>query len=739
MKFGYFNDQDKEYVITDPKTPNPCINYLGNEDFFFLISNTCGGYSFYKDAKLLRLTRYRYNNVPADSNGRYYFIKDGESIWNPAWQPVKADLDSYECHHGLGYSRFVSSKDGLNADLTAFVPLHETCEVNYLKLKNNSEKEKSISLTSYVEFCFWNAVDDATNFQRNLSIGEVEIDGSTIYHKTEYRERRNHYAFYTVNTPIDGFDTSRDEFLGAYGSIEHPKAVIEGTSYNTVASGGAVIGSHRIDLTLAPGEEKTYIFLLGYAENDDEHKWEALDVINKTPAKATIEKFVTDEQVVNALASLKEYWNTLLARYTVECGDEKLSRMVNIWNQYQCMVTFNMSRSASYFESGTGRGMGFRDSCQDLLGFVHLIPERARMRILDIAATQMEDGSAYHQYQPLTKRGNLDIGSGFNDDPLWLIAATSAYLKETGDFTILDEIVDFDNDPEKAQPLLEHLTRSFEYTMTHLGPHGLPLIGRADWNDCLNLNCFSKEPGEPFQTTGPSEGPVAESIFIEPQGFCVLAGVGVKEGHARKALDSVKEHLDTKYGIMLQQPAYRTYHLNLGEISSYPPGYKENAGIFCHNNPWVSIAETVISRGNRAFEIYQKTCPAYLEDISEIHRTEPYVYSQMIAGADAPKHGEAKNSWLTGTAAWTFVNVSQYILGIKPDYAGLVIDPCLPDSINDLKITRVYRGAAYHIHVTKTDGTEKGVTKMTVNGQVVDGNCVPFEKDAKDYQVEIIM
>lgn len=386
-------------------------------------------------------------------------MKDGESIWNPAWQPVKADLDSYECHHGLGYSRFVSSKDGLNADLTAFVPLHETCEINYLKLRNDSDKEKSISLTSYVEFCFWNAVDDATNFQRNLSIGEVEIDGSTIYHKTEYRERRNHYAFYTVNTPINGFDTSRDEFLGAYGSIEHPKAVVEGTSYNTVASGGAVIGSHRIDLTLAPGEEKTYIFLLGYAENDDEHKWEALDVINKTPAKATIKKFVTDEQVLAALASLKEYWNTLLARYSVSCEDEKLSRMVNIWNQYQCMVTFNMSRSASYFESGTGRGMGFRDSCQDLLGFVHLIPERARTRILDIAATQMEDGSAYHQYQPLTKRGNLDIGSGFNDDPLWLIAAVAAYLKETG---------------------------------------------------------------EPFQTTGPSEGPVAESIFI--------AGMFVKYG-----------------------------------------------------------------------------------------------------------------------------------------------------------------------------------------------------------------
>lgn len=674
-------------------------------------------------------------------------MKDGESIWNPAWQPVKADLDSYECHHGLGYSRFVSSKDGLNADLTAFVPLHETCEINYLKLRNDSDKEKSISLTSYVEFCFWNAVDDATNFQRNLSIGEVEIDGSTIYHKTEYRERRNHYAFYTVNTPINGFDTSRDEFLGAYGSIEHPKAVVEGTSYNTVVSGGAVIGSHRIDLTLAPGEEKTYIFLLGYAENDDEHKWKALDVINKTPAKATIKKFVTDEQVLAALASLKEYWNTLLARYSVSCEDEKLSRMVNIWNQYQCMVTFNMSRSASYFESGTGRGMGFRDSCQDLLGFVHLIPERARTRILDIAATQMEDGSAYHQYQPLTKRGNLDIGSGFNDDPLWLIAAVAAYLKETGE--------PFQTTGPSEGPVAESIFiagmfvkygREYAKILELLGKDEKAKKALAAVDKVYDAILTDGWDGEWFLRAYDAFGDKVGSneneegkIFIEPQGFCVLAGVGVKEGHARKALDSVKEHLDTKYGIMLQQPAYRTYHLNLGEISSYPPGYKENAGIFCHNNPWVSIAETVIGRGKRAFEIYQKTCPAYLEDISEIHRTEPYVYSQMIAGADAPKHGEAKNSWLTGTAAWTFVNVSQYILGIKPDYNGLVIDPCLPDRINELTITRVYRGAMYHIHVTKTDGTEKGVTKMTVNGQAVDGNCVPFEKDATEYQVEIIM
>lgn len=810
MKYGFFDDVNKEYVITSPATPQPWINYLGNDGFFSLISNTCGGYSFYKDAKLLRLTRYRYNNVPADTNGRYYFIRHNDTVWTPAWQPVKTELDSYECRHGLGYSRFTASKNGIAAKLTAFVPLHETCEVNQLVLTNHNDTTETLDLTSYVEFCFWNAVDDSTNFQRNLSLGEVEVCGSELYHKTEYRERRNHFAYYTVNAPIDGFDTSRDDFLGVYGSIERPDAVLRGTSGNSVASGGAVIGSHHLKVTLAPGESRSYIFILGYSENAQDDKWEAPGIINKTAARAAMKRFSTDAQAEEALQALNDYWSTLLSNFSLQSSDEKLNRMVNIWNQYQCMVTFNMSRSASYFESGTGRGMGFRDSCQDLLGFVHLIPDRARQRILDIAATQFEDGSAYHQYQPLTKKGNSDIGSGFNDDPLWLIAGTAAYIKETGDLSILDEIVDFDNDPSLARPLSEHLRRSFDYTLTHLGPNGLPLIGRADWNDCLNLNCFSREPGESFQTFGPSEGPVAESVFIaamfvkygreyaeinrltgsndeadralaaveqmyktvlaagwdgdwflraydaagdkvgsreceegkiyiEPQGFCVLADIGVKEGHAKKALDSVKEHLDTKYGIVLQQPAYSHYYLNLGEISSYPPGYKENAGIFCHNNPWVSIAETRIGRGDRAFEIYRRTCPAYIEEISEIHRTEPYVYSQMIAGKDAPKHGEAKNSWLTGTAAWTFVNVSQYILGIRPTFTGLEVDPCIPSSMDGFTAVRKYRGAVYHIRVQNPEHVEKGVRSMTVNGISVEGNCIHPVEGTTDYQVEILM
>ena len=810
MKFGYFDDANKEYVITTPKTPLPWINYLGTNDFFSLISNTAGGYSFYKDAKLLRITRFRYNNVPADSNGKYYYIKDGDTIWNPGWMPSKTDLDSYECRHGIGYSKWNSSKNGISASVLAFVPTDDACEINRVKLTNNTQSVKEIKLFSYVEWCLWNADDDMKNFQRNFSTGEVEVIGSTLYHKTEYRERRNHYAIYHVNSDIDGFDTSRDAFLGAYHDNRDPEVVTNGACTGSVAHGWSPVAVHQINITLNPGETRSFVFVLGYCENPDNDKWESKNVVNKAPAKKLIEKYSTDADVEKAFDKLNEYWNNLLSIFTVESANDKVNRMVNIWNQYQCMVTFNMSRSASYFESGIGRGMGFRDSNQDLLGFVHLIPERARERIIDIASTQFENGSAYHQYQPLTKRGNSDIGSGFNDDPLWLIAGTSAYVRETGDVSILKEMVPYDNDMSVATTLMEHLKRSFDFTVNNKGPHKLPLIGRADWNDCLNLNCFSEHPGESFQCFGPSEGPVAESvfiagmfvkygeeyaqlaellgdtaeaerarkevkimydtvlesgwdgewfvraydaysnkigskeceegkIFIESNGFCSLAGIGVKEGLAEKALDSVKKYLDCKYGVMILQPAYTVYHLELGEISSYPPGYKENAGIFCHNNPWVSIAETVIGRGDRAFEIYKKTCPAYTEEISEIHKTEPYVYCQMVAGNDAYIPGEGKNSWLTGTAAWTFCNISQYILGVYPTHKGLSIDPCVPHGFGDFKITRKFRGATYNIEVTNPSDVEKGVKELYVDGSKVDGCIVPFTEGKTSYNVKVVM
>ena len=820
-RFGYFDDDNREYVITDPKTPWPWINYLGNEDFFSLISNTAGGYSFYKDAKFRRITRYRYNNVPMDNGGRYFYINEGGNVWSPTWKPCKTALDSYECRHGMSYTRITGSKDGIEASLLFFVPLKTWGEVQKLTLRNTSAKVRKLKLFSFAEWCLWNAATDMENFQRNFSTGEVEVDGSVIYHKTEYKERRNHYAFYSVNTPVDGFDTDRETFVGLYNEFADPERVVEGRPGNSIAHGWSPIASHYLEVELQPGESRDFIFLLGYVENKQEAKFEEREeslheafkqsvpsspIINKVKAKAMISAFDTTAKVDAAFAELKAYWDRLLDIYVVKTDEEKLDRMVNIWNQYQCMITFNMSRSASFFESGIGRGMGFRDSNQDLVGFVHQIPERARERIIDIASTQFPDGGCYHQYQPLTKRGNNDIGGGFNDDPMWLIFGTVAYIKESGDFSILDEPVPFDNKKGSEVSLFEHLRVSFNHVIENLGPHMLPLIGRADWNDCLNLNCFSEHPGESFQTFGPSEGPVAESVFIggmfvkygeeyaqlaellgdtaeaararkevmlmneavmkdgwdgewflraydaesrkvgshecedgqiyiEPQGFCVMAGIGVKEGLAQKAMDSVEKILDTKYGIMILQPAYRSYHLELGEVSSYPPGYKENAGIFCHNNPWVSIAETVIDDKNRAFETYKKICPAYLEEISEIHRTEPYVYSQMIAGKDAASFGEAKNSWLTGTAAWTFTSISQYILGVRASFEGLTIDPCLPDSIKNLTITRKFRDAVYNI--TISNEKHERVSSLIVNGSEISGNTVPYNKDTKVYNVTV--
>lgn len=805
MRYGYFDDLNREYVITTPLTPYPWINYLGTEQFFSLISHQAGGYSFYRDARLRRLLRYRYNNVPTDVGGRYFYIAEGGDYWSPSYMPVKRQLDKFECRHGLGYTQITGTRGGIEAQMLFFVPLGVNAEVQQVTLTNHSASPRTLTLFSFVEFCLWNANDDMTNFQRNFSTGEVEIEGSTIYHKTEYRERRDHFAFYTVNAPVAGFDTSREAFCGLYNGLHEPQAVIAGKSHNSVASGWAPVGSHSLNVTLQPGESHRFVFLLGYIENPKDQKWERPGVINKQRAHEMIAQFSTPEQVTAALEKLREYWSGMLGAYALESSDEKLNRMVNIWNPYQCMVTFNMSRSASYFESGIGRGMGFRDSNQDLLGFVHLVPSRARERIIDIASTQFPDGSAYHQYQPLTKRGNNDVGSGFNDDPLWLILGTSAYIKETGDYSILDEDVPFDNDLNNSAPLFEHLTRSFYHVINNLGPHGLPLIGRADWNDCLNLNCFSEEPDESFQTTGNRKGRTAESvfiaglfvyvapdyialcekrglkaeaeaarqhaeqmcrtvlehgydgewflraydffgnkvgskecedgqIFIEPQGFCVMAGIGVENGLAQKALDSVKTRLDTKYGIVLLNPAYSTYHVELGEVSSYPPGYKENAGIFCHNNPWVMIAETVIGRGDRAFDYYKKIAPAYLEEISDIHRTEPYVYSQMIAGKDAVHHGEAKNSWLTGTAAWNFVAITQHILGVKPEFDGLWVKPCIDASVSEFNITRRCRGAEYRIKVKNSGGNK---ARLTVDGQPLQGNLVPYASPGTVVQVEV--
>jgi cellobiose phosphorylase len=802
MKFGHFDDVQREYVISRPDTPLPWINYLGCEAYFGLISNTAGGYSFYKDARLRRLTRYRYNNSPLDMGGRYLYIRDNNTgkYWSPSWMPIRTKLDEYECRHGQGYTIITSKLNGIKSSTRYFVPLEESLEIWQVTLTNETASDADLSLFSAIEFCLWDANDDATNFQRNYSIGQVEVVDDVIYHKTEYRERRDHFAYFACSEKLAGFDTIRQEFLGAYRGWNEPMVVENGESCNSEAHGWQPIGSHHVKVNLKGGEQKQIIFILGYHENPKNDKFDPPDsqFINKRTVKPIIEKYLNPENADQAFNDLRDYWTMLLGKLQVSTPDEHTDRMVNIWNPYQCMITFNMSRSASYFESGIGRGMGFRDSNQDLLGFVHMIPERARERILDLTATQLKNGGAFHQYQPLTKRGNNEVGSGFNDDPAWLVLGVAAYVKESGDWSILDELIQYENELGTETPLYEHLQRSIQYTLDRIGPNNLPLIGRADWNDCLNLNCFSDTPGQSFQTTTNKDGEVAESvfiaglfvlacqemaglaqrrgdnaevekvnkaaaemektiwtagwdgewfrrayddyghvlgskentegqIFIEPQGMCVMAGLGVENGKAVKALDSVGENLGTPHGIILQQPAFSQYYLHLGEISSYPPGYKENAGIFCHTNPWIMIAEAIVGRGDKAFDYYQRINPSAREEISELHKCEPYVYAQMIAGRDAATHGEAKNSWLTGTAAWNYVAITQFILGIRPTFDGLEVKPVLPPDWNGLEAVRSFRGVRYEISV-KREGPGNEIS-LGVDGKSIEGTIIPLPNE----------
>jgi cellobiose phosphorylase len=847
MRYGYFDDDRREYVITRPDTPVPWINYLGTDAYFGTVSNTAGGFSWHRDARLRRLTRYRYNNVPGDAGGRYLYLRDDATgeYWSPSWQPTRTPLDEYECRHGLSYTAIRSARSGIAAKTVYFVPRGENLEVWRVTVTNDRETAAELSLFSSVEFALWDASDDATNYQRNYSTGEVEVVDGVIYHKTEYRERRDHFAYFACSAPLAGFDTQREAFLGPYRGFHEPLGVERGELSNSVAHGWSPHGAHHVRLTLEPGETDEVIFVLGYWENPRDAKFEAPGVISKSGVRPQIEHWLRPETVRTAFTDLRAYWDDLLGVLHVDTPDADSNRMVSIWNAYQCLVTFNLSRSVSSYETGISRGMGFRDSCQDLLGAVQLDGARARQRILDLAATQFASGGAYHQYQPLTKSGNDAIGAGFNDDPLWLVLGVAAYLKETGDVTVLDEHVKFSDAGEAT--LYGHLERSVQYTLDRIGPHGLPLIGRADWNDCLNLNCFSETPGESFQTTENQPGGVAESVFIaglftlaareladiaelagrdrdaeayradaekmaavtaehgwdgewflraydhfgnpvgsarnaegriflEPQGMCVMAGIGVtgtgradaagsyggllspREGNrsfartesadpgcatlAERALKSVKERLATPHGIMLLQPAFTTYHVELGEISSYPPGYKENASIFCHTNPWVMIASAMTGDGDAAFDYYQRINPSAREWLGEVHRCEPYVYAQMIAGQDAPTQGEAKNSWLTGTAAWNFVAITQWVLGIRPELDGLRVDPVIPSAWPGFTATRRFRGATYEITVRRARTLNSGLAEgqgTHVNGHQVAGPLLPLAAPGETVSVEVIL
>ncbi|MGA2974359.1 MAG: glycosyl hydrolase family 65 protein [Spirochaetia bacterium] len=780
MRYGYFDDQRREYVITRPDTPLPWINYLGVNEYCGLISNTAGGYSFYKDARERRILRYRYHNVPSDRPGRYIYIRDNasEEYWSGSWQPVLKELDvyAYECRHGLSYTTISSAYAGIRTVTTYFVPLSENLEIWHIKVTNSSRRKRKLSLFTYVEFCLWDAVNDMTDFQYNLNIGQTRFHNNAIYHVTNFHAHQPCFAWFWSNRKVASYDGARQAFVGPYRSESNPIAVEQGRCSGSLASGWAPFAGLHIDLQLEPGTADEVVFILGYGETMGEE------------AKHQ-KKYRGVKNVDRELRKLSSYWDETLARFTVNTPDADVNTMVNVWNQYQCRTTFNWSRSASYYESGIGRGMGFRDSNQDILGFAHQIPDLARARLLDIAATQFPEGRASHQYSPLTKKGS---GEGFGDDHLWLIMAAAQYVKESGDIAVLDAIVPY-NDGSMGS-LFEHLARALEYSHSNTGWHGLPKIENADWNDCLNLrgpngtassvmiaemfvmaaglmadlsrrsgrqadahqylllgqemrrkindSCWDGEwylrafddSGSVVGTSKTEEG----RIWLESQTWAVLSGTA-DAGRGIACMDSVKRLLATKHGIVLFRPAYSRYHPELGYVSVYPKGLKENAAIFCHTNPWAMIAEAMLGRGDQAFSYYKAILPSAGNDIADKRWTEPYVYAQMIAGREHKDFGQGKNSWLTGSASWNFVAISQYILGVRPDLDGLRIDPCIPKTWKGFSVTRVFRGDTYRISVKNPHRVCKGVSRMTVDGRTVEGNLVPVFGDAGTHDVEVVL
>ncbi len=780
MKYGYFDEKNREYVITRPDTPTPWINYLGLEEYCAMISNTAGGYSFHKDPRDKRILRYRYNNVPIDRPGRYLYIRDSETgdFWSCSWQPVMKPIGKfkYECRHGLGYTKIGAEYSNIKSESTYFVPEKGSKEIWILRLKNSGKKVKNITLFSYVEFCLWQAVADSTDFQYTLNIANCSDEKGIIYHLTNYYPKAgfSSLAYFGASRKPDGFDCDREKFIGPYRSESNPQVVEKGRSSGSRAVGGNPIGSHSFNLKLEPGKESTIVFVLGVGET-------------KAEGKENISKFADLKVALKELDKIKANWKSYLDYLCVKSPDSELDDLVNTWNAYQCRITFNWSRSASYYEAGIGRGMGFRDSNQDCLGALHCVSDRVKQRIKDLASNQFKNGSSHHQYFPLTKKGD---GSGYSDDHLWLIISTSSYIKETGDLGFLDEKIPFADGG--SDTLYNHLRKAIDYSFEHVGRHKLPLMGYADWNDCLNnmgpgaesvwvgqLLCLVckemvrlselinkksdslrfKDLAAKIQDTinevawdgnwyirafdtkgrpvGSSKCPEGK-IYLNPQSWAVLADIAPRE-RLIKCMDMVAKYLDTKYGIILLSPPYTTFQPEIGAIGTFAPGLKENSGIFCHANPWAVIAETKLGRSENAFNYYKKIAPTTHNKIADIHMTEVYVYSQFIAGKDSPDFGKAKNSWLTGSATWNFIAATWHILGIRPDYEGLQVSPCIPKKWKKVNVKRQFRGAIYDIEIMNPKGVSGGVKSVTVDGKRAKGNILPLFKPGSSHQVKLTL
>jgi cellobiose phosphorylase len=777
MQYGDFSSDSREYVITRPDTPTPWINYISNpRGYCGIVSQTGGGFSFHKDPRERRITKYRYNNVPVDRPGRYFYIKDMETgeFWSPTWQPVMKEMDSYECRHGQGYTVISSEYGKTRHETLYFVPQDDDCEVWRLKLENTGRKARTLSVYSYSEFTLWSE-PESRNIQWSLHLTRCSYsNGLILYNFIEphpafdmkanqnYVGDRPGYAFMGMSRKALDFDCGRDAFLGMYRSESDPAGVRAPRLSGSIIRGGVACGALRTQITLKPGARADVVVTVGFAENEKK-------------ASALRKKFSAAGAVDKELKKIKDVWSSYLGVMNVETPDPELNTMVNVWNQYQCKTTFDWSRYISFYENGEGRGMGTRDSCQDTLAVAAQMPDNVKKRIFQIlSTTQFTTGDCYHQFFPLGGRGDL---KGFSDDHLWLVQMVYSYIAETGDFGILDTVVPYAGSTKKAT-VYGHLKAALDYTERMKGPHGLPLILTADWNDTLHLwmeaekpesvltaefyvyalklmarladsrnkkkdaAVFLKRAGEMAdlinrrcwdgdwyyrgfgsRIIGRKKDRRAK-IFLNSQTWAVISGAAAK-GRGVTCMDSVRKHLASDEGVKKVWPPFDAYDQTYGLISRYNAGRKEN-GIFAHANAWAIVAEALLGRPDTAYRYYRNILPYKYNTRAEVLKTEPYIYCQTVCSNDSITPGAGANSWLTGTASWMFVAATQYLLGIKPELEGLRLAPCIPEHWKGFSAKRVFRGCEYHITVRR--GPRRCIL---VDGKEISGDIVRPTKAAK--------
>jgi cellobiose phosphorylase len=796
MQFGHFDDVNREYVIERPDTPRSWSNYLGSTEYGAIITNNAGGYSFYKSAAQGRFTRLRFNVIPVDQPGRYCYIRDRKSkdFWSTSWQPVGKPLRRYksECRHGTAYTKISSLYSDIKTEALYFVPLGRTYECWLLKVTNTGTKKRSLSLFTYVEYAnSWKLSQDLINLQYSQFIVKMDVVDGIIDHGTNVYmpERPDHFeddgqarhTFLAVaGADIVGYDTDRDVFLGPYRTYADPIVVAEGRCRNSIAVGDNACGTLQVDIDLRVGESRELVVLMGIG---------TAGVAGKT----AVRECGSSARAGREFARLKKFWHGRIQGLAAVTPDRELNSMLNVWNPYNCLITYAWSRAASLVYTGERDGLGYRDTVQDMLGVLHLIPDEVKERLELMITGQVSTGGAMPVVKPFAHKPGSEKAPDESeyraDDCLWLFNTIPAYVKETGDRSFYEKILPYADRGEDT--VLGHLKRSMEFSLQRSGAHGFPCGLLADWNDCLQLGhdgesvfvafqlryalatyieicTFLDKPGEiqwasghlntldenlerhawdgawyarAFRADGLTFGTKDNdeaSIFLNPQSWAVISR-HVSRKRSEALMDTVQERLSTEYGLMICDPPVENTDPQVNKSRLFNKGMKENASVFCHTQGWAIMAETLLGRGDRAYQYYRRFMPAAYNTKAEIRQIEPYVYCQFTNSKYSPRHGASRLPWLSGSAAWAYYTLSQHILGVQPDYAGLRIDPCLPAGWREVRITRVFREKNLRIIVTNPDGVQKGVKSVKLNGKLLDGNLIAAEELKPDNSVVVVM